>query len=97
MRPRPDWAAAEAAILFQRASFLVSAPTSGVETQRLDGKAMTSAAPSSVAFWTTCSSLSALAKARKIRTAHLASAAVGALCRTTRLTWPWLRSEMVQV
>ena len=63
IRPRPDCAAAEAAIFCQRSSYFRIEASSGRETQREEGKATISYAPSSVAFWMTCSSLSALAYA----------------------------------
>ena len=55
--------AAEAAIFCQRSSFFESALSSGLVTHLLDGNATISPAPSSVAFWMTCSSFSAFANA----------------------------------
>ena len=64
MRPRPLCPAAEAAIFCQRSSFFWRDLASGRETQRAEGKATIYAAPSSVAFWMTCSSLSDFGKLR---------------------------------
>ena len=61
IRPLPDCAAADAAIFCQRSRFFSAEAASSFSTQREDGKAAISYAPSSVAFWITCSSLSAFA------------------------------------
>ncbi len=57
----PDCAAADAAIFCQRSSFFCAPAASSRITQREEGNAAISYAPSSVAFWMTCSSLSAFA------------------------------------